>query len=164
MSITGQCGCRLGSYGRGRLIARGPACRGPLLACCQVDDFAGLTPGGIRSGLEGAISIAAQDAVRVGGFYVLVEGRVNGHVIEGGGAGAGVFEAGGIDAHFGYLAPCDVIVGLEGAISVAADDSLDPGRFDVDVEGVVAGHVAEVLLAASVERDMESQYHHFYKL
>src|SRR5918912_176870 len=56
-----------------------------LRVCYRVEDDLGyLPPCGVVAGAEGAVRVAGDDAVVVGGLHVLVEGVVRGHVPEGG--------------------------------------------------------------------------------
>src|SRR5207253_1545024 len=106
------------------------------------DDHLGdLGAGDVEHGPEGAVGVAADGVVVPGGLDVVIGPEAHGHVGE-------VRAAAGVDGpagrkhdQFDDLGAADVVLGVEAAVGVAADDTVAGGPLDVAEGPVFDGHV-----------------------
>src|SRR5437867_13294224 len=99
---------------------------GLLLPVCvghePVKQLARLSAGDAVTRAEGAVSVAVQQAMRIGRFHVSVEGRASRHIPEAGLRRTRRFPPGRHYHDLGDLAPGDVTARLERAVGIAIHD------------------------------------------
>src|SRR3954454_800849 len=103
----------------GRSRCRSTATARLVVEQSLVHHLCDLASGGGVIGTEGVVGVAAQRAVGVNRLYVAVEGVVGRDVTEGGSGGHEEFPQGGLDYHFGELAPGDAVGRVERAVGIS---------------------------------------------